>query len=169
MLGIGIISAGRASVLHAKAAAAVAETQLVAIMGIAFLEFASGVCATLMHAGYRDGVNRFEAEITGTEDQLRIDGDRGGGRSLWRSRKGEGEEIVVLAEEPPIEIGMSRPVFEAQMQEFARSILEVRPPAITAEYGRRVVRVLEACVESSRTEREVRFSYIASPRIRGEG
>jgi predicted dehydrogenase len=127
-------------------------------MGIAFLEFAGGVCATAMHAGYRDGVNRFEAEITGTEGQLRIDGDRGGGRSLWRSRNGEWEEIVVLPEEPSIEIGMSRSVFETQMQEFARSILEGRPPAITAEYGRQVVRVLEACVESSRIGQEIRLS-----------
>jgi predicted dehydrogenase len=35
-----------------------------------------------------------------------------------------------------------------ELEEFARSISERRPPAITASDGRRVLRVLEAIVES---------------------
>jgi predicted dehydrogenase len=128
-------------------------------MGIAFLEFAGGVCATIAHAGYRDGVNRFEAEITGTEGQLKVSGDKGGGRHLWRSGDGGWQETAAQPLEVPLKPGTSLPslTFAAQMREFALSILEERPPAVTAEHGRHVVAVLEACVESSRTGREVRL------------
>lgn len=125
--------------------------------GMAYLEFASGVSATLAHVGYRDGVNRFEAELTGTEGQLRISGDRGGGTSFWRSRGGQWEEVPVPPEELPLNPGVKLPslAFAAEVREFALAILEERPPAVTAEYGREVVRVMEACEESSRTGREV--------------
>jgi predicted dehydrogenase len=127
--------------------------------GIAFLEFTGGACATIMHAGYRCGVNRFEAEITGTEGQLKFSGDRGGGTSLWRSAEGRWEEIQVPLPDVPTKPGASlpSPFFGAQMREFALSVREGRPPAVTGEYGRDVVRVLEACEESSRTGREVRL------------
>ncbi|HTE20759.1 MAG TPA: Gfo/Idh/MocA family oxidoreductase [Armatimonadota bacterium] len=128
-------------------------------MGAAFFQFDHGACATLMHVGYRDGVNRFEAEITGTEGQLKVSGDRGGGDEIWVSRAGQWEAIPA----PPVEL-LLKPgatlrgtAFALQMREFALSILEGRPPAVTAEYGRQVVRVLEACEESSRTGREVRL------------
>jgi predicted dehydrogenase len=127
-------------------------------MGMAFLDFAGGACATIQHVGYRDGVNRFEAEITGTEGQLRFSGDRGGG-SLLRSRGGEWAEIPYPAVELPTKPGKEQPspVFGAQMREFALAVQEGRPPAVTAEYGRQVVRVMAACEESSRTGREVRL------------
>lgn len=129
-------------------------------MGMAFLQFANGVSATIAHAGYRDGVNQFEAEITGTEGQIRSTGDRGGGTCIWRSREGAWEEIPVPTLEVPTrpEVTLQSPVFAGQMREFALAILESRPPAITAEYGRRIVRVLEACEESSRSGREVRLT-----------
>ena len=38
-----------------------------------------------------------------------------------------------------------------ELEEFARSIREQRPPSITAADGRRVLRVLDAVVESGRT------------------
>jgi phthalate 4,5-cis-dihydrodiol dehydrogenase len=127
-------------------------------LGVAFLEFENGAAATLMHAGYRDGVNRFEAELTGTEAQMRCSGD-GRKDTLLRSREGQWVELPV----PPLELDL-RPgvelrghIFAAEMQEFAAAIREGRPPAITAEYGREVVRVLEACEESSRAGREVRL------------
>ncbi len=61
--------------------------------------------------------------------------------------------------EPPLMPGatLRGAAFGLQMREFALSILEERPPDVTAEYGRQVVRVLEACEESSRTGREVRL------------
>jgi predicted dehydrogenase len=127
-------------------------------MGMAFLDFEDGVCATLQHLGYRDGVTRFEAEISGTEGQLRFSGDRGGG-TLYRSRGGEWVEVPYPTPELPLKPGaeLPNPVFGAQMLEFARAVRENRPPAVTAEYGRQVVRVMEACEESSRTGREVRL------------
>ncbi|MFN3652100.1 MAG: Gfo/Idh/MocA family protein [Armatimonadota bacterium] len=128
-------------------------------MGIAFLEFENGVCATLQHAGYRDGVNRFEAELTGTEGQLRICGDQGGGTRFWRSRDGQWEEQEVPAPEVPLREGQSlpSPVFTPQMREFARAIREGREPEVTGRYARHVVQVMEACEESSRTGRELRL------------
>jgi phthalate 4,5-cis-dihydrodiol dehydrogenase len=126
-------------------------------MGLAFLEFEDGFCATLQHAGYRDGVNRFEAEFTGTEGQLRFSGDRGGGTTLWRSRAGQWEEVEVPPQELTLKPGASLrgTVFAAEMQDFALAIAAGRPAPIPGEYGREVVRVMAACEESSRTGREV--------------
>jgi predicted dehydrogenase len=123
-------------------------------MGIAFLQFASGVCATIMHAGYRDGVMRFEGEITGTEGQLRF-----GGRQLWRSRDGEWAELPVPAPEIPCRPGATAPsaAFGLELADFARAICDGEPPGVTAEYGRQIVRVLTACELSSETGREVRL------------
>jgi len=128
--------------------------------GVAFLEFASGACATIMHVGFRDGVNRFEAEITGTEAQLKFSGDQGGGSELWLSKERKWEAISVSPLDLPTKPGVSLPAsvfFAAEVREFALSILEGRPPSITGDYGRQVVRVLDACEESSRTGREVRL------------
>jgi predicted dehydrogenase len=125
--------------------------------GIGLLQFRSGVYASLVHVGYRDGVNRFQAEITGTAGQIRVDGDNGGGRCIWQSRDGGWEEVAVMPREPTIETGMSHEVFEAQMREFAAAIREARPPAITGEYGRQIVRVLNACIESGRAGHEIRL------------
>jgi predicted dehydrogenase len=45
------------------------------------------------------------------------------------------------------------------MQEFAAAIGEKRAPAVTSAYGAEVVRVLEACVESSRSGRDVMLRF----------
>jgi len=128
-------------------------------MGVALLEFANGVHATIMHAGYRDGVNRFEAEFTGTEGQLRLSGDRGGGSGFLRSRDGKWEEVPVPPADLPLRPGVEvrNPVFAAEVREFALSVLEDREPAVTGEYGREIVAALTACEDSSRTGREVRL------------
>lgn len=125
--------------------------------GIAFLQFESGFAATLMHCGYRDGVTRFEAEITGSEGQLRFQGDRGEQNKLWRSREGQWEEQPV----PPLKLELlpgakvTNPVFTAQLRDFALAALGGNEPPIASAYGREVVRIMEACEESSRTGREV--------------
>jgi predicted dehydrogenase len=123
-------------------------------MGVAFLDFANGVPATIAHAGYREGVMQFQAEVTGREGQLRITG-----RDLWISRAGEWSPVPVPptgieqpAEGPPAGIP-----FVLELREFAAAIREGRPPAVTGEYGREVVRVLEACETSSAAGREVRL------------
>lgn len=122
-------------------------------MGLAFLRFATGVCAVIMHAGFKHGVNRFEAEFTGTEAQLKI-----GGRQLWIGRDNAWEELPVPPLDVPARPGCDAPanaVFAAQMREFAHAVVEARPPSVTGQYGRRVVEVLEACEESSRIGAEV--------------
>src|SRR5439155_27132637 len=115
---------------------------------------------TIMHAGYRDGVMRFEGEITGTEGQLRF-----GGRQLWRSREGEWAELPVPPPEIPCPPGAAAhsAAFGLEMADFARAIREGVPPGVTAEYGRQIVRVLTACERSSETGREVRLDEEAAP------
>lgn len=128
-------------------------------MGAAYLEFASGTPALLAHAGYREGVERFEAEVMGTEGQLRLCFERGG-RTLWRSREGRWVPEEVPTPPLPLRPGCDAPSqpFAAQLREFALAVLESRPPAVPGEYGRYIVQVVEACVESSRTGREVRLA-----------
>lgn len=45
--------------------------------------------------------------------------------------------------------------FMYEIQEWASSVLEKRPPRITAEEGRSSIQVLQACYESSRTQKAV--------------
>ena len=110
-----------------------------------------------MHCGFKDGVTRFEGEITGTEGQLRFQGDQGPANKLWRSREGRWEEVEV----PPLEVTLrpgsdtTHPVFAAQLRDFALAALGDRPPAISSAYGREVVRIMEACEESSRRGIEI--------------
>jgi glucose-fructose oxidoreductase len=123
--------------------------------GVALLQFANGVYATLVHAGYRDhrGVERFEAELTATEGQLRFDG-----RSLQRSQDDQYVPVEVVAAPPPLRPDATcSPTFALQMAGFADAILNDTEPPIPGEYGRQVVRVMTACEESGRTGREVRL------------
>ncbi|MCL6650212.1 MAG: hypothetical protein K6U89_18020, partial [Chloroflexi bacterium] len=136
--------------------------------GMAILQFRNGVYAALAHAGYRDhfGVERFEAEITATQGQLRFDG-----RRLWRSRDDRYVEVQVPDVLPPLRPEFTpaggtespqallapSPILALQMAAFADSILNNTEPPVTGEYGREVVRVLNACEESGRTGREVRL------------
>ncbi|MGV3723830.1 MAG: Gfo/Idh/MocA family protein, partial [Actinomycetota bacterium] len=101
-------------------------------MGVAYLDFACGVSATIQQVGYRDGVNRFDAEITGTEGQIKVGGD-GNRAELWRSRGGAWEAVNLPAVELPTRPGAPEPspVFGAQMRDFAQGLLEGREPSIT--------------------------------------
>jgi predicted dehydrogenase len=115
--------------------------------GLALLQFRSGAYATIVHAGYRDhcGVERFEAEITATQGQIRFDG-----RRLWRAQEDQYVEVEVANP-------TSLPPFAVQMAAFADAIQNDVEPPVPGEYGRQVVRVLTACEESGRTGREVRL------------
>jgi predicted dehydrogenase len=123
-------------------------------LGVAFLEFRNGVCATVMHTGYRAGVERFEAELSGTEGQLRLSG-----RQLWRARDGQWEEIpsAVPRVETRFPVNPQAIAFLLEVREFAQAVAEGRPPAVSGEYGREIVRVLSACETSSAAGREVRL------------
>lgn len=127
--------------------------------GVAFVRFEGGLAATIQHVGYKDGVNRFEAEITGTQAQLRINGDRSGCNPLEISRNGSWEALPVAPLELELKSGASDPpgAFAAQMQDFALAVREGRPPSVTGDWGRSVVAVLEACVQSSCDGGEVRL------------
>ena len=127
--------------------------------GVALLQFANGVHATLQHCGYQTGkgVERFEGEITGTEGQLKFTTTR-----LWRCEEGKYEEVPVAASLPPLKPdwpGDKRlgATFINQMAAFAEAIRTGGEPAVTALYGREIVRVLEACEASARLGREVRL------------
>jgi predicted dehydrogenase len=97
---------------------------------------------------------RHEAEITGTEGQLRCSGHQ-----LWRSRSGIWEEIAAPEPDVPERADgrPSSPAFLLELREFARAIAEDREPSVSGAYGREIVRVLLACEESSATGREVRL------------
>jgi predicted dehydrogenase len=123
--------------------------------GMALLQFANGVYATIAHVGYRDGcgVERFEAEITGVEGQIKFDG-----RRLWRTHDGQWQaEEVPVPEIADRESSVPVSAFLLQMSAFADCILHETPPPIDGAYGREIVRVLDACEESARTGREVRL------------
>jgi predicted dehydrogenase len=125
--------------------------------GVAFLEFENGFHSTLHHCGYVNGVEQFTAEITGTEGQLRFTI-----RQLWRSRNGAYEEVPVEARRPPLKPDVEfnprhGAAFACQMAAFVEAARTGAEPPITGHWGREVVRVLEACEESSRLGREVRL------------
>lgn len=127
--------------------------------GIAYLQLEGGRAAVLAHAGYREGVNRFEAEITGALSQIRLCGDQGGGAHFWISREGRWSEEPVQPLPLPaaVESVGANPVFVAQMAEFLDAIEHNRESSISGSYGREVVRILTAVVESGRTGREILF------------
>jgi phthalate 4,5-cis-dihydrodiol dehydrogenase len=127
--------------------------------GIALLQFANGVHATLQHCGYRigKGVERFEGELTGTDGQLRLTTQR-----LWRCQDGRYEEVPIEPTLPPMKPdwpagSRTTPTFFNQLAAFLDAIRTGSEPAVSARYGRDIVRVLEACEESSRLGREVRL------------
>jgi phthalate 4,5-cis-dihydrodiol dehydrogenase len=125
--------------------------------GMALLEFANGVHATLQHCGWKQGVNKFEGEITGTEGQLRLTV-----KQLWRSRDGQYEEVPVEAAPPPLKPDWPADrspgaTFGNQLAAFVDAIHTGDEPAVSARYGREVVRILEASEESARRGREVRL------------
>jgi phthalate 4,5-cis-dihydrodiol dehydrogenase len=120
--------------------------------GVAFLQFENGTAATIMHCGYREGgPPRLEAELTGTEGQLRLTGDRGEANELRHGHGGTWESLPV----PPLELTLRpgveppNPVFAAQLQDFARCVLEGRDAPISSAYGREVVRIMQACEEAA--------------------
>lgn len=129
--------------------------------GMALLEFANGVHATIQHCGYTNGVDKFEAEITGTKGQLRLTT-----RQLWQSRDGKYEEVTLEPTLPHLKPDWPADrspgsTFGNQLAAFVHAIQSGAEPPITARYGREIVRVLEACEESARLGREVRL--VASP------
>ncbi len=106
----------------------------------AFLTFEGGFTAAVAHAGWRDGVGRFETEFVCVGGMLRVTATevavgRGG---VWQP-----------VELPPAD------TFRDQFAAFARACQGGGEAPVSAAWGRDVVAVLEACEESSRLGREV--------------
>jgi predicted dehydrogenase len=133
--------------------------------GIALLQFKNGVHATVHHCGYQTGkaVERFEGEITGTEGQLRFTTQK-----MWRCQDGQYEEAPVPVSLPPLKFDwpagkVPGATFINQLAAFQTAIRTGQEPAVSARYGREIVRVLEACEESARLGREVRLDPMLDP------
>jgi predicted dehydrogenase len=95
---------------------------------------------------------------------LRLQGTRGDvglrGRNLFQAEL----ELFSTASDACREPATIRPILRGdavttmlvpELDEFAHSILESRPPAITPADGRRVLQLLDAVVESARVARPV--------------
>ena len=107
--------------------------------GLAWLDFANGVHATLHHTGYpQEGPERNEVEIIGTEASVRVAtrDDR-----LWLS---EGTQYV----EQPI---AGTDSFTLELAGLVQAIETNATPPVDGRWGRYIVAVALACEESSRT------------------
>ncbi len=113
--------------------------------GIAFLRFEDGFSAAICHGAYREGVPRFETELTCTDAMLRITD-----REVAVGRGGRYE---------PVEVEHLNAQAE-QIAAFARALASGSEMPITGEYGREVVAVLQATEESARLGREVRVAEV---------
>jgi predicted dehydrogenase len=111
---------------------------------LVMLQLANGLHATLSHAGYRAGVERWEGEFVGTEGMLKL-ATFPPNAGLWISREGRYEQIPVAENQP----------FALEFAQFAQSIIDDTPEPITPQYARHIVAVLLAAEESARTGREV--------------
>lgn len=113
--------------------------------GHAFLVFENGFTASVAHAGWRDGVNRFETEFICERGFLRVT-DR-------EVAIGRGKAYTALPV-PQVD------TFRAQFAEFADACTRGTSLSASAEWGREVVAVLEAAEASSRLGREVETAEI---------
>lgn len=118
--------------------------------GHAFLVFEGGFTAAVAHAGWRDGVNRFETELICERGFLRIT-DR-------EVALGRGKAYTPLPV-PQVD------TFASQFADFADACTKGTELSASAEWGREVVAVLEAAEESSRLGREVAVADV----LRGAG
>ena len=111
--------------------------------GLAWLDFANGVHATVHHTGYpQAGPERNEVEIIGTQARLRVQtrDDR-----LWLS---EGAQYV----EQPLAAGQNYAgAFALELSGLVRAIETGATPQVDGLWGRYIVAVALACEESSRS------------------
>ncbi len=106
----------------------------------AFLTFDRGFTAAVAHAGWRDGVNRFETEFVCARGFLRVTD-----REVAVGRGRAYEALPVPAVD----------TFSSQFAEFHAACTAGGRLSAPAEWGGEVVAVLEAAEESSRTGAEV--------------
>jgi predicted dehydrogenase len=110
----------------------------------AILHHANGLHATLSHAGYQRGAERWEGEFICTEGMLKLATFQPNA-GLWVARDDKYELIDVEEHSP----------FALEFKLFAESIRNDTSEPITPQYARHIVEVLLAAEESARTGREV--------------
>ena len=109
-----------------------------------FLQHASGLCSTIVHAGYRVGVERWEAEFVCTDGMLKLS-TFAPNRGLWVSRDG-GYTAIDTEEHNP---------FAYELALFGAAIRDDTPEPIAPDYARQIVAVLLAAEQSVASGREV--------------
>lgn len=112
---------------------------------LALLELHNGQYAAIIHTGYKDrGVNRCQVEVACTNGQLLFDS-----YANWLKVDQDHQYVDVPVEK-------AEP-FTAEMRNLVAAIQGKEKLAVTPQWGRHIVEVLEACEESSRSGREVRI------------
>ncbi len=101
----------------------------------AHLLFANGTTAQIVHAGYKDGVNRFNLTLTCLEAELKLTG-------ITEVAIGREDKWTTV----PVEAGNCH---QAQHSAFIRCLMDGIGAPVTGDWGREVVRVLLACEDSS--------------------
>jgi phthalate 4,5-cis-dihydrodiol dehydrogenase len=109
---------------------------------MAFLQLKNGLNISIIHSGYKSGVQKCEVEILGTEGMLKFDSYS---NHLEVENDGAYEPIEVTRHDP----------FQKEVEALAHTIRTGAPLPVSVEWGRHMVDVLCACEESSRTGREV--------------
>ncbi len=118
-------------------------------VAMALLQFENGVYSTLIHVWWKTGGRRFSTELvcTGGMIQLR-NGIESGNDDLFIGRDGSGDWEKV-------EVTGTHDMMTRQLQEFVAAVDAGTEPPVTADYARHLVAVMTACMESSRSGREV--------------
>lgn len=109
--------------------------------GIAYVETASGVAATISQSGH-GGVNRNEAEFLFTGGMMKL----ATGAGLWLSQNGQYE---------PVEMAGAVNSFVLQFQDLIGAIASGNEPGCSGEYARSVVNVVNTMYESHRVGSEL--------------
>ncbi|HLZ07355.1 MAG TPA: Gfo/Idh/MocA family oxidoreductase, partial [Chloroflexota bacterium] len=114
---------------------------------MAFLQFDTGVVATISRIAYRTGITQYGADYFGTNGQLkyRLPYGKHGEVGLWVGQNETWEKVEVANDNSLV----------AQFDAFLTAIETGQEPAVTVDHGREVIRVMEAIERSGETGREV--------------
>jgi len=111
------------------------------------LHFENGVHAILIHVWWRRGATVTNTDFVCTDGMIRL------ANEVFVGRQGSTRNRQVPYEKH--EVRDSYDAFDRQLELFIAAVEEGTAPPVTPEYARKLVRVLMACQESSRTGREV--------------
>ena len=109
---------------------------------MALLQLKNGTHCTVVHSGYKRGVQKCEVDILGTGGMLKVDTY---GSRLWIDQDGKFEPVEVQKHD----------AFTHEMTKFVEALQTGAELPVPISWGRHMVEVLCACEESSRTGREV--------------